>query len=250
MSERLEQLVAHMLVLCTTDETGAKRLPPERELGFALEISRGALREQLSQLENLGVLHRRQGHGSYLDVPDATFIRTYFTLMRQLDYLSNDQFAQAREMLEVTIAASAAAAATDKDVIDLRSLVERMIYLTSSGDAAGALEADLEFHDRLYTIIDNPIFNILNQGLSHVLRRDMQVRRDLANSIEAPNADGSTNTDAVHYGIVDALAAHNSDAARAAMSKHFTDFSILTLSALRMSALETSDSHGRAAEGR
>ena len=240
MSERLEQLVIRLLPLCVTDNTGAKRLPPERELGAALDMSRGALREQLSQLENLGVLTRRQGHGSYLDTPDATFIRTYFSLMRQLDYLSNDQFAQAREMLEVTIAASAARIATKDDIQDLRALVEQMLQLTAASDSDGALEADLRFHDRLYAIVNNPIFNILNEGLSHVLRNDMRVRRDLANSIEAPNADGSRNTDAVHHGIVDALAAHDPEAARAAMTQHFSDFSMLTQSAVRVQALAAS----------
>ena len=229
LSDRLELFVTRLLDLSTEDETGAKRLPPERELGSSLDMSRGALREQLSQLENLGVLRRRQGHGTYIDAPDVAFIRTYFTLMRQLDYLSDDQFATARALLEETIAAAAATAATDEDVTVLRSLVEDMIDLTAADDSTGALEADLEFHNRLYAIVDNPIFNMVNEGLSHVLRSNMQARRELANAIEERNGDGSMNTDFVHYAIVDAIAARDPETARVAMRKHFFDFSLLSL---------------------
>jgi GntR family transcriptional repressor for pyruvate dehydrogenase complex len=242
MSDRLELLVSRLLELSTTDESGAKRLPPERDLGVALDISRGALRELLSQLENLGVLRRIQGHGTYIDAPDVTFIRTYFTLMRQLEYLSDDQFADAREMLEATVAASAAASATDAQVERLRSLVDLMIERTAEGDPTGALEADLAFHDALYAIVSNPIFTMLNEGLSHVLRSNMKVRRDLANAIEERSGDGSMNTDTVHYAIVDAIAAHDPDAARAAMHKHFFDFSLLSLN-LRHAASDETGNH-------
>lgn len=236
MSDRLELLVTRLLALSSTDETGAKRLPPERDLGAALDMSRGALRELLSQLENLGVLRRIQGHGTYIDAPDITFLRTYFTLMAQLDYLSDDQFASAREMLEGTIAAAAAEIATNGQIAELRNLVGSMMEHTAAGDPDGALEADLAFHNALYEIVQNPIFSMLNEGLSHVLRSNMRVRRELANAIESRNGDGSMNTDTVHHTIVDALEAHDPEAAREAMRKHFFDFSLLSLNDRRIEA--------------
>jgi GntR family transcriptional repressor for pyruvate dehydrogenase complex len=228
MSERLEDFVGRLIELSVPDETGARRLLPERDLCATLDISRGALREQLAMLENLGILRRRQGHGTSIDAPDASFIRTYFTLMRRLDYLSDQQFAGAREMLEQTIAAEAAVHVTDQDIDLLRGLVDDMVAAAIAGDLTAALEADFAFHSRLYAIVDNPIFNMLNTGLSHVLYEDVRVRRAFAAQRDAKNPDGSIGTDTVHSEIVDALATREPDRARAAMRKHFAQFSALT----------------------
>lgn len=229
MTERLDELVERLIAISFPDASGARRLPPERELCAALDVSRGALREQLATLQSLGILRRRQGHGSYIDAPDASFIRTYFTLLRRLDYLSGEQFSGAREMLEQTIAAEAALHVTDDDIEELRGLVDAITVQAIAGNAHAALEADFAFHTRLYAIVDNPIFNMLDLGLRHVLHEDVRVRRDFAARHDAKKPDGSISTDRVHSEIVDALAARSPDGARAAMRKHFAEFSALTL---------------------
>ena len=229
MTDRLERLVERLVELSIPGPAGSRSLPPERDLCTSLDVSRGTLREQLATLESLGILRRRQGHGTYIDTPDASFIRTYFTLMRSLGYLSDDQFAGAREMLEQTIAAEAALIVNDVDIEQLRALVENMVAESIAGNLDAALEADFAFHSRLYTIVDNPIFNMLNTGLSRVLHENVRVRRDFAARRDAKNPDGSINTDNVHSEIVNALATRSPDRARAAMRKHFTEFSALTL---------------------
>jgi GntR family transcriptional repressor for pyruvate dehydrogenase complex len=200
--------------------TGRLRLPTERDLGASLEISRGSLREQLSMLEMLGFLDRTQGRGSYLQVPDAGFLRLYFDLSRQLEQLTQEQFGSAREMLEITVAEAAAGLATPGDVVELRGLVDEMVRAADAGEADRALEADLEFHRRLFTVVDNPIFNLVRDGLAHVLRGAVVERRRLAVERE-PTGEGIRPSDAVHYEIVDALAARDGDAARIAMRRHF-----------------------------
>jgi GntR family transcriptional repressor for pyruvate dehydrogenase complex len=201
--------------------TGRLRLPTERELGATLAVSRGSLREQLSMLETLGFLDRTQGRGSYLQVPDAGFLRLYFDFSRQLDQLTYEQFDAARELLEITVAEAAAELATDDDVAELRGLVDRMVRAAEAGDQGGALEADLEFHRRLFTVVDNPIFNLMRDGLAHVLRGAVVERRRLAAEREPAAAGAPRPSDAVHHEVVDALAARDPDAARAAMRRHF-----------------------------
>jgi len=200
--------------------TGRLRLPTERDLGASLQVSRGSLREQLSMLEMLGFLDRTQGRGSYLQVPDAGFLRLYFDLSRQLDQLTPEQFDAAREMLEISVAEAAAECATDDDVAELRGLVDEMVRAADAGDQARALEADLEFHRRLFTVVDNPIFTLMRDGLAHVLRGAVVDRRRLAAERE-PAADGPRPSDAVHYEVVEALAARDGAAAGAAMRHHF-----------------------------
>ncbi|TQM37949.1 FadR/GntR family transcriptional regulator [Pseudonocardia cypriaca] len=201
--------------------TGRLRLPTERELGASLQVSRGSLREQLSMLEMLGFLDRTQGRGSYLQVPDAGFLRLYFDLSRQLGQLTHDQFSAAREMLEVSVAEAAAERVAEDDVAELRALVDAMVLAAGAGDHERALEADLAFHRRLFTVVDNPIFTLMRDGLAHVLRGAIVDRRRLAAERE-PQADGSPRpSDAVHYEVVEALAARDGAAAGAAMRRHF-----------------------------
>ncbi len=169
-----------------------------------LEISRGTLREQLAMLEYLGVLRRRRGHGTYLDAPDASLFRTSFTLMHRLGYLGTAQFVQAREMIEESIAAEAALQVTDTDIAELRPIVDRMVERTADGDHEGALEADLQIHDYLFDTVDNPVFNMINVGLSTVLRENIRSRRTLALELECVGDVDAINTDTVHFGIVDA----------------------------------------------
>ncbi|SCF29060.1 transcriptional regulator, GntR family [Micromonospora viridifaciens] len=209
-------------------ETGRLRLPTERDLVASLDMSRGALREQLSMLEILGFLDRTQGRGSYLGAPDAHFIRLYFDLCHQLGHLSKEQFSSAREMLEVSVAEAAARKATADDVDDLRDLVDQMIRASGDGDDHRALEADLEFHSRLYRIVDNPIYTLLHDGLIHALRSEVVERRHVAVERE-PLLPGKTRViDTVHYGIVEAIGERDAEGARLAMRRHFTVWSSLT----------------------
>lgn len=207
--------------------TGRLRLPTERELVVSLDISRGALREQLSMLEMLGFLDRTQGRGSYLRMPDATFIQLYFDLSRQLGHLSSVQFRSAREMIELSVAEAAARLATADDVDDLRRLVDEMVRAGGEGDDGRALEADLEFHRRLFLVVDNPIFNILQDGLSHALRSEVVDRRRLIAERVPVGPDRTRVIDTVHYGIVEAIGERDAEGARLAMRRHFTVWSSL-----------------------
>jgi DNA-binding FadR family transcriptional regulator len=228
MGVDLAQLVQTLVDRATPEPgSGRLRLPTERDLTTSLEISRGTLREHLSTLEMLGFVDRTQGRGSYLQIPDASFLRIYFDLSTQLGHLSRDQLDAARVILEVAIAESAARLATADDIDGLRGLVDEMVAASGSGHDARAHDAHLEFHRRLYRIADNPIFTMLHDGLSHVLRDKIVNRRRLA-AERAPLAPGRTRiTDTVHYGIVDALDARDGEQARAAVRRHFDVWSDL-----------------------
>ncbi|MFS0735175.1 FCD domain-containing protein [Microbacterium sp. 1P10UB] len=234
MADPLEHLVSQLLALTTVEPgTGARRLPPERELGDALGMSRGALREQLSVLERLGFLHRTQGRGTYLDRPSDDFVRTYFTIARELGYLTDGQFAESRVLLEEAVAEAAAARATEEDVALLRAQVDTMISATRAGDHEAAFEADVAFHRRLQAMVDNPVLHLMHDGLAHVLREAIRFRRLEAVAVEVPDEDGVRRTDSVHYAIVEAIEAHNPEAARQAMRAHFENWAALGIPAAR-----------------
>ncbi|SDH45598.1 FadR/GntR family transcriptional regulator [Agrococcus jejuensis] len=221
MDDALDALVARLVDLSAIERDGTRRLPPERELVEQLDMSRGTLRERLSQLESLGILDRRQGHGTYLRSPGASVVRTTFTLMGALGGLRPDQVDQAREMLEIVTTVEAAKLATAADVAELGRLTDAMIAATAAAEHEAGLEADLAFHRHLVTIVDNPILDVLQDGLAGMLRDTLAARRAKALRTETPAADGTYLTDTVHRQIVAALAANDADAARIAIRFHF-----------------------------
>lgn len=217
MSESLEEFATRLLALATVDDdSGARRLPPERELCDALGMSRGALREQLAVLERLGFLHRTQGRGTYLDTPSYGFVRTYFTVARSMGYITGTHVAEARVLLEEAVAESAARSATDEQVAGLREAVARMVTGEESGDLDAVYKADADFHTRLLLIVDNPVLQFLQEGLRRALDEDMRARRDSVTRDEAGLVFDNSHDD-----IVQAIADHDPDAARLAMRRHF-----------------------------
>lgn len=217
MTEPLDQFVARLLALASVDEdTGARRLPPERELGDALGMSRGALREQLSVLERLGFLHRTQGRGTYLDTPSYGFVRTYFAIARSLGYITDLDVAEARVLIEEAVAESAARGATAAQIAGLRDTVERMVAAETAGDLRRVHEADADFHTRLLHIVDNPVLRFLQEGLRRALDDDMRSRRE-----SVTRGQAGEEFDRSHEQILDAIEARDPDAARSAMRRHF-----------------------------
>jgi len=58
-----------------------ERLPPERDMAAALGISVGTLRKSLADLQERGLLERRQGSGNYIrHVPEAAGVYAFFRL--------------------------------------------------------------------------------------------------------------------------------------------------------------------------
>ncbi|MHC3000058.1 FadR/GntR family transcriptional regulator [Microbacterium sp. HJ5] len=217
MSEPLDRFVTRLLELATVDEeTGARRLPPERELGDALGMSRGALREQLAVLERLGFLHRTQGRGTYLDTPSFGFVRTYFTIARELGYITGVHVSEARVLIEEAVAEAVARKASAEQIGALRESLDRMNAAEESDDLHEAHEADADFHQQLLRIVDNPVLQFLMEGLRRALADDMRARR------EAVAREGSAiEFDRSHADIVDAIAEGDGEAARFAMRRHF-----------------------------
>jgi GntR family transcriptional repressor for pyruvate dehydrogenase complex len=122
------------------------------------------------------------------------------------------------------VPAEAARRATDADIAGLRTLVDDLVRHSTHGESEAALEADLELHNRLFRIVDNPVFTMLSQGISHVLRENVRERRSIAAERSVKLDDGTIATDTVHGDIVDALEAHDADLARAAMRRHFAHY--------------------------
>lgn len=190
------------------------RLPPERDLAPRLGMSRATLRTALDALEAEGALWRHVGQGTFAGprpVQQTVELPLLVEMTSPLDLM------HARLLIEPEIAAAAAEAATPAQVAGLRAAA-------AAGRAAEGLHAcewaDRRFHAALARATGNPVLASFLEVLSGARGRSTWQRewnRTYGHVGEATFRGGHTDH---HLDIVTAVAAHDADAARAAMRRH------------------------------
>lgn len=201
------------------------RLPPERQLAEALNVSRGAVREALRILEAIGVVEAGTGSGptsgSTIVTDGAGGFGLVLRMHLQAASLSHDDLVEVRVVLE-RLAVRKATADPDVDSIArLRAIVEKMRTTTSSAEYN---ELDMAFHIELATMSNNDLVTVLMTALRSTLRQAMV---DAFGRLEDPGATMDALTQE-HSAIVDAVAKPDGDEAARLVTSHISDFYHLT----------------------
>ncbi|WP_408010210.1 FadR/GntR family transcriptional regulator [Pseudalkalibacillus sp. A8] len=144
------------------------RLPPEHVLMEKLHVSRPVLREALSSLETLGIIHRKTREGTFFSKRIGS---EPFSLMLALSTGDIPSIMEARISIELGLITLAAKKITDKQLEDLRKTIEKMAE--NPDDYSGF---DKEFHRIIAysannAIVENlvdPLLNMVDQVLSQV----------------------------------------------------------------------------------
>ena len=124
-----------------------------------------------------------------------------------------DEITAVRALLEVpTVRAVAAAGATDPQLRRLRKLAEAIQAAADRGDVVAQNKHDLEFHRALLSLSGNDTLVELVSGL--------RVRSRLYGQLALARTGGLTDSAAEHALLVDAIEAHDADAAEALMTQH------------------------------
>lgn len=132
------------------------RLPGERELAKAFNVSRNTVREALNMLEKRNLVATKWGSGTVvLDVDEAAK-----AMSEKLGKAEHDwsNVMQLRDMVEPGIAALAASTATDADLITMHDVLEQS---NSHMQPAESLNMDLKFHLALAQSTGNPLIEAL-----------------------------------------------------------------------------------------
>ena len=215
VAERLPDRLA--LLMARQIEGGAwapgDRLPTEPQLAEAHGVSRTVVREAVHQLRSQGLLVSRQGSGVFVAQPPAH--RPLQFDPHVLDSMTSVvQIVEVRRAIEGEIAALAARRATRAQVASLRKALGAVDAATQAGQ--DGVEEDLAFHRAIAQAAGNPHFGVMLGFLEQYLREAMRVTR----SNEARNPAFMVSVRAEHRAIVDAIAAHDEDAARQAATHH------------------------------
>ena len=184
------------------------QLPNEFELAQQLNVSRGSVREAVKLLVARNVLELRRGKGTFIadntGVVDDPF---GFAYLEDEPRLANELM-DIRRQLEPWIAAKAAEQANDQDIAELRVLQYKVEELIQSGQ--DHLAADQQLHIRIADCTDNRVLRELVPVITysvHIFGKLTQ-RRLRQETIDT------------HAAVVDAIAAHDPEAAREAMQEH------------------------------
>ena len=190
-------------------------LPPQQDLAKALGISVPSLREAMKSLQAIGVIEVRHGSGTYVGrfsldpLVDGLAFRIRLEAGENMRTMT--EMLEIRTVLECAYVRQVAECASIDLIAELFAIVERM-EASASRDSAFTRD-DRRFHEVLYAPIENAFLTLLVRAfwdVVHVIRPAL---------FAAPDNLGSTASE--HRAIVDALAAHDPEAAARAMEAHF-----------------------------
>jgi DNA-binding GntR family transcriptional regulator len=202
-----EKIVAKSLVDVVTerleDAIIAGDLAPgerifEQVLATEMGISRGPLREAIRRLEGRRLLERRANVG---------------VRVAELSPERLDELLMVREALEGMACRIAAERFTDKEIAELQKMLNKHADQVRSSKGYYQQAGDFDFHFRIAKASGNEfLFSMISGDLYDLLR----VYRYKSSTM------GSRASEALeeHQKIVDALAAHDPDAAESAMREH------------------------------
>lgn len=207
-SRLYEQIVERLLALIKELELVAgDRLPPERELAASIGVSRASVRQALVVLEVQGLVEVRHGEGAVLleTRPDSAVLAAARAHTRRLP-----EVIEAREALEVKLAALAAERRTDEDIERIDAALAGM---ERDIDAGGrGLEGDELFHGAVTAAGRSGLLADLMSEISTSIRESR---------IESLSQDDRPRQSlASHRQIAEAIRAGDAEAAADAMAEH------------------------------
>lgn len=207
-SRLYEQLVERLLALIhELDLQPGDRLPPERELSADLGVSRASVRQAMVVLEVQGLVEVRHGEGAILRErrPDAAVLSAVTAHRRLLP-----EVIEAREALEVQLAALAARRRTDDDLDRIDGSLDAMADEIERGERG--LNGDELFHAAVTAAARSGLLADLMAEISAAIRESR------VESLSQP--DRPRQSLASHREIAVAIRAGDPDAAATAMRAH------------------------------
>lgn len=241
---RLYQSVAEQIArsVAAGDYKPGDRLPSERELSQSYSVSRPTVREAIIALELDGLVEVRHASGVYV----AQDAKRHKPVQHDIGVI---ELTEARLLVEGEVAALAATQITDAEVEELHNLLDEMAA-TNLKNISAAEMVDRRLHQCIARIGRNSALALMVDQLWTMRDRSPQCVR----FFERSRDQGNKPDVAEHRTIVDALAARDPAAARAAMRDHLTrvlntlldaaEVEVIEEARARVAAQRTRFSHG------
>jgi len=118
------------------------KLPSEPELMAQFGVGRSTIREAIRILSNSGLLSVRQGSGTIVQTQNGIAE----PLQQRLRRADASDLDEVRQLLELKIAEKAALNRTKKDIVKMKTLLEKREAAAAAGDVETAIANDIQFH--------------------------------------------------------------------------------------------------------
>ena len=209
--QRLYQRIAGQLrgLILRGEYAPGTRLPPERDLAIQLGVSRPSVREALIALEVEGYVDIRIGSGIYAKQPDTLDMGA---VLAHAD--GPLELIRARALIEPEVAAQAAAHIKRAQLDGIAASIALMESDAGLGRIPTA--GDRQFHVRIAEAAGNGVLVSVVGQLFDGRANPLFVK--LAHYFENPKSWAAAIRE--HRRVLDALAARDAAAARAAMRSH------------------------------
>ncbi|NEA65982.1 FadR/GntR family transcriptional regulator [Streptomyces sp. SID12488] len=162
-----EQVIAALRNQITSGEWPVgSRIPTEPELVAQLGVARNTVREAVRALAHNGLLHIRQGSGTYV----AATSELAGVMHRRFADADPRHIAELRSTLESGAAELAALRRTERDLRQLDALLGRREEAWASGDAEAFVTADASLHMAVVAASHNDVMTAMYADLGEVLR--------------------------------------------------------------------------------
>jgi GntR family transcriptional repressor for pyruvate dehydrogenase complex len=189
-----------------------QRLPSEKDLAERLGVSRPTIREAVRGLMSLNIVESRHGDGTYVTSLEPSLLAAPIDFLLRVDDQGLQALTEVRSVLESGAAEMAATKATAANIARFRELVEE--YGASIGDVETCIRLDIAFHEEVARAADSPLLMSLLATVTALGRRSRERTAQSRQMRYFAHQD--------HEAIAAAIAAHDPEAARAAMHGHLT----------------------------
>jgi GntR family transcriptional repressor for pyruvate dehydrogenase complex len=156
------------------------RLPSERDLAVAMQISRATLREAVRVLCEAGVLVVRSGPSGGVYVASGY---VPFGLLRSKSELRLGEVAgvlEARRLLEPLVAQLASMHAREADFARLQTIIDKQKALVEAGELGRNVDRFLQLDAQFHLSIASATGNATIVSLMRFLLRQLELARDMA----------------------------------------------------------------------
>ncbi|MFB7640765.1 FadR/GntR family transcriptional regulator [Peribacillus butanolivorans] len=135
-----------------------EKLPSERELTQAHNVSRNVIRQALTILREKGLITIKPGKGAYITkIKDTLVTETLKRVISKYDS-SIEDIQEVRYELETLVIKLAVKKACSDNIEELKSICNQM---DKDINISSFLDLDLKFHKTLASSTQNPIFSVL-----------------------------------------------------------------------------------------
>lgn len=185
------------------------RLPGEHELAAQLGVGRNTVREALRSLVSSGLLRARVGDGTYVIATDELEA----ALARRVSTHESRLSLEVRSALEIEASRLAALRADDATLAGLRSALAVRTAAAAQDDDLAFLRADLHWHELVAHAAGNPLLTELYLGLDRAASYARRATPQEATAPLHPLHRPPAGMDAAHTQLLEALEAHDPEAA-------------------------------------